>query len=512
MIVATITGFAQNVGINTSAPQATLDVKGGQRVGGAGHYTTYDSVSGKIVWKNSNLFVNAAQYLMKHSASSEGLYYGNSQLEYRYSDGTPRFYTNWSTGNGFFAGSLGIGNATPNFPLSFSGAAGDKISLWSNSGSSYGFGVQSYLLQIHTDVPEADIAFGSGSSASFTETMRIKGNGNLGIGTNNPGARLHVYNGASGYSGSYFTGMILEGSGNTYSNIVTPNANESGLLFGNAGNLAAGGIVYNNSLTANGLQFRTNGNATKMVIDQAGNVGIGWTAPNTPLTFPPYVGQKITLYPGATGNVGFAVQANLLQIYSDNPFADIAFGYDQAGTLTERFRFKANGAFAVNGNTGTAGQVLKSTGSASSPTWGTVPNALFDNTAQVNQTSKVSATTAAKIAVPGMGKTDYTLTVTANSKLLINTWVHGVTTTCDRCGATNFWVTTSIYKNGNPVAYANVDADGNSGNGSHASLNTGMAVIDVGPGTYTFETNSGVYDGPAISIERGRMFVMLIPQ
>jgi hypothetical protein len=38
---------AQNVGINTNSPQATLDVRGNQRFGGASQYLSYDSLSGK---------------------------------------------------------------------------------------------------------------------------------------------------------------------------------------------------------------------------------------------------------------------------------------------------------------------------------------------------------------------------------------------------------------------------------------------------------------------------------
>ena len=74
-------------------------------------------------------------------------------------------------------GNTGIGNSTPAFPLSFATAFGDKISLWSNSANSYGFGIQSGLLQIHTDVAASDIAFGYGSSNSFTQRMRIINNG-----------------------------------------------------------------------------------------------------------------------------------------------------------------------------------------------------------------------------------------------------------------------------------------------------------------------------------------------
>jgi hypothetical protein len=136
----------------------------------------------------------------------------------------------------------------------------------------YGFGVQSFLMQIHTDQSAADIAFGYGSSSSFTENMRIKGNGLVGIGVSSPGARLHVKDGASGFASSYFPGMILEGSSNRYFNLLTPDGSENGILFGKASDASSGGVIYNNSADLNGLQFRTNGNLTRMVIDAAGNV------------------------------------------------------------------------------------------------------------------------------------------------------------------------------------------------------------------------------------------------
>jgi hypothetical protein len=91
--------------------------------------------------------------------------------------------------NGF---NVGIRDTSPGFPLSFGASTGDKISLYGDSGSHFGFGIQGSQLQIFTDASHSDVVFGYGQSANLTETMRIKGNGNVGIGTQSPAVPLDV--------------------------------------------------------------------------------------------------------------------------------------------------------------------------------------------------------------------------------------------------------------------------------------------------------------------------------
>jgi hypothetical protein len=90
-------------------------------------------------------------------------------------------------------GNLGIGVTTPTSPLSFPAAEGKKISLYPGATGDAGFGVYANELRINTDYSGADITFGYDNFTNgFTERMRVKGNGNVGVGTNNPAAKMEI--------------------------------------------------------------------------------------------------------------------------------------------------------------------------------------------------------------------------------------------------------------------------------------------------------------------------------
>ncbi len=107
-----------------------------------------------------------------------------------------------------FIGNVGIGTTTPAYPLNFANVLGDKISLFGTAADHYGFGIQTNQLQIHTNNSLASIIFGYGNSAAMNETMRIQGDGRVGIGTQTPdNTMLHVLTATRLSSGTFETDL-----------------------------------------------------------------------------------------------------------------------------------------------------------------------------------------------------------------------------------------------------------------------------------------------------------------
>jgi hypothetical protein len=176
--------FSSRVGIGTASPVAPLHVVGTNNFPHVKVAAGSSAPFGAFLSIDATATAGGKDYLIFSTGNNaaEGL----GRLVFKNQTDGLTILTLSTNGN------VGIGTTTPGFPLNFANTVGDKISLFGNSGPNVGLGVQGSLLQIHSDVVTADIAFGYGSSAAMTETMRIKGTGNVGIGTNAPQAKLHV--------------------------------------------------------------------------------------------------------------------------------------------------------------------------------------------------------------------------------------------------------------------------------------------------------------------------------
>jgi len=312
-------------------------------------------------------------------------------------------------------GNVGIGTSSPGFPLNFADQVGDKISLFSGQGAHYGFGIQPYLMQIHTDASSADIAFGYGTSSSFTENVRIKGTGNVGIG-NDPAYKLDV--------GGRM--RIRSGGNNTYS---------AGLWLNNNSNTEAAFVV---------MQDDTH-------VGLFGNNGAGW---------------KLTMN-------------------------------------------TVSGAVSINGSEGNSGEVLKSNGAGSPPSWGAVSSFLYNNTYQRTQTSPpVVVSTTGQYYLSGMDVTTFSVSVSSNAKLLIMTDVF-VSPNCCTGSCINFG--TNVYRNGTQIT-ANNSADLCIPAGENSTGVTGLTMLNVTPATYTFATYATWRDGSPATVTNGHMFLVVIGQ
>lgn len=261
------------------------------------------------------------------------------------------------------SGNIGIGTLTPTSKLNVNGQVtidqknfggyggllikGDKVAsnypniVFSLNNSNSADINAAYIggdIENHTAGTEAmGITFlTSTGGGGLTERMRIKGNGNIGIGTNNPTTAKLVIGGSVGQEG------IDLSSNDIYANMrVIRNSNfglDKDMFFG-----FGSGPTSTLHLYSNNVETATIKN---------GKVGIGNANPQLPLQFANTLGTKISLFQGANGHVGIGVHGGELRLQNDIPTGKVSLGVlESNGSFTELVKATkdAGSSLTVNG-------------------------------------------------------------------------------------------------------------------------------------------------------------------
>lgn len=239
-----------NIGIGTTTPRLKLDVIGEIGIDAVGGYSrTWNYLNGVLKW-TVGLRISNDYYIYREGVA------GNVLVP---------------------LGNVGIGTTAPNAQLQLGNTvANRKIVLYeaaNNDNQYYGLGINAGVLRYQIPAADNKHIFYAGTSATASNAlMTIQGNGNVGIGTDAPTAKLHVIGSTKLEGSASNSGFIeLQRTGQA--------TRDAYIGYGGDGN---GGIDINSEIATKPIKLTTaNGNV--LVSTGTGNVGIGTTAPTQKL-------------------------------------------------------------------------------------------------------------------------------------------------------------------------------------------------------------------------------------
>ena len=306
-----------NVGIGVTNPDFKLDIAGRMRIRNDG-----DANTSAGIWLNKNADNGSNAFIGNRDDSTVG-FYGNEGA-------------NWGLMMNTRNGRVGIGVNRPNAPLQLSNAVQNrKIVLFegaNNDHQFYGFGINGSTLRYQTSGSGADHVFFSGiNSTSSKELMRIKGDGNVGIGITDPvyqldlGGRMRI-RGAAGFT----SGLWLNNEANTaIPAFIGMQANDQVGFFGSG----TGWSLLMNTQTG-AVSFGGNAGQPGQVLTSNGSTGAPtWQANGSPAIFivkqsspsTSTVSGQVDI-PDLVANFTLAVASKVLFQYSADVTAESCFG------------------------------------------------------------------------------------------------------------------------------------------------------------------------------------------
>jgi hypothetical protein len=278
-----------NVGIGTAAPDTKLTIGGsadGTDFSGINIYNT----SGTINGGSSSITLGRDRSMAKVAGGNDDNTYGNGYLS---------LYTRASESLSERAritssGKLGVGVIAPNGKLEVGAANGGTEESFAMSYSSDNSYRNSFYNNFNGDVPDQNwsafkISTGSNTQA---EVMRLIGNGNVGIGTTTPSAKLAI-------AGTAGTGDIFAVASSTNTNLFTVKS---------TGNVTMGDtFTWDNANYALKLITPTNSNNAYLAFGR-NNVEYGRIGTDSNLwTFKPASGQTFRITDSSAGTNYFKI-------------------------------------------------------------------------------------------------------------------------------------------------------------------------------------------------------------
>lgn len=480
LLVGSTTLYAQNVGIGNTNPSYKVDVSGRIRIRGG---TNENFSSGLWLTGSGADSTNNRMFIGMESDTAAGFY---SQIF-------------GSTGWFFVADALnariGIRNRNPKYPLSFNNASGDKISLFTDAlGRYYGLGVGSSTLQLLVPGTFASTVFGYGLSSSFNETMRIQGDGIVGIGESNPTTAGLVVNKLVGSThavfGSNTTGVAIESANPGIGFNSYYNGARKAIAAGYSGYIGVSPSVGGMSFLVSGQSLAKDATGTyntAIDIKPDGKIGIGVTDPAYLLDLAGRM--RIRGATGFTAGLWLNNEANNASPAFIGLRNNTEVGFYGTGTGWSLTMNTQTGAMAFGGVTGQPGQVLTSNGASGAPVWQTPPQVFG-----VNQPNAVFFTDN-RVDLPG---TVASFTLTRAARVKFNFGVSASTFNCFACGnkRVNFFLEQNVSGGTVQVSRSVFHIPEN----LDISFTATPVIIDLPPGSYSYKLSiSGGGQGSAIN-------------